>query len=479
MVFSSIEFLWFFMPLVLGAYAVVPPRWRNGLLAAVSILFYAWGAHGIVFVFLASIAFNYLAGLLIGRVRQQHRQTAARNVMWAAVAVDLAILFTWKYTVFFVSQIDHALGWFGDHGAIPLPQITLPIGISFFTFHAISYVVDTARGEAPPMRRVRDFAQYMAFFPQLIAGPIIRYHQIDDQIRHPPPRNARLTDLADGFPRFALGLSKKVLIADQVSHIADAAFASSHALTTPAAWLGALAYTVQIYFDFSGYSDMAIGMGRMFGFRFPENFNRPYSSVSVTDFWRRWHMTLSRWFRDYVYIPLGGNRGTRARTSANLLFVFLLTGFWHGAAWTFVLWGVYYGLLLVVERLTGVARWPDERLAAVRRAVTLLLVVLGWVLFRSRSLADATHVYGAMIPVHFGVLTPSVHAALTRETVGALVIGLVTVLLPRDFVLGRVVLEGRWAGPALAARFVAILALPLAAITVAAGSFSPFLYFRF
>jgi alginate O-acetyltransferase complex protein AlgI len=478
-VFSSIEFLWFFMPVVLVLYALVPPRARNLLLASVSIVFYAWGAHGIVLVFLASIAFNYVIGRVIGRLRGRGDQDKARRVMWLAIVVDLGILFTWKYTVFVTAQLDHALGWFGDSHAIPLPAITLPIGISFFTFHAISYVIDTTRGEAPPMRRLQDFAQYMAFFPQLIAGPIIRYHQIEDQIRHPPPRSARWGDLADGFPRFALGLSKKVLIADQVGHIADAAFANSHALTTPAAWLGALAYTVQIYFDFSGYSDMAIGMGRMFGFRFPENFNRPYSSVSVTDFWRRWHMTLSRWFRDYVYIPLGGNRGTRARTSFNLLFVFLLTGIWHGAAWTFVLWGMYYGVLLVIERLSGVARWPDERLVILRRAVTIVLVVIGWVLFRSANLAEAGRVYGAMGSFHFAQLTPAVHAALNRETVGALVIGLLTVLLPRDLVLGRVVLEGPWAGRALYARVATLVLLPLAAIAVAAGSFSPFLYFRF
>jgi alginate O-acetyltransferase complex protein AlgI len=245
------------------------------------------------------------------------------------------------------------------------------------------------------------------------------------------------------------------------------------------AWLGALAYTVQIYFDFSGYSDMAIGMARMFGFRFPENFNRPYSSVSMTDFWRRWHMTLSRWFRDYVYIPLGGNRGSRARTSAVLLFVFLLTGAWHGAAWTFVLWGIYNGLLLVGERITGVARWADERLPIPRRAFTLLLVVTGWVLFRANTLGDAWRMYSALIPVHFGALAPSVHQALTREPAAALVVGLCSVLLPRDFVLGNTVLDGRWAGGALVARVVVIAIMPLAAISVAAGSFSPFLYFRF
>jgi alginate O-acetyltransferase complex protein AlgI len=224
---------------------------------------------------------------------------------------------------------------------------------------------------------------------------------------------------------------------------------------------------------------MAIGMARMFGFRFPENFNRPYSSVSLTDFWRRWHMTLSRWFRDYVYIPLGGNRGTRWRTSFNLLFVFFLTGMWHGAAWTFILWGLYNGVILVIERVSGIARWPDTRLNAPRRTVTLVLVVLGWVLFRAGTLGDAGRVYGAMLPRHFGTLTPAVQSALSRESELALIVGLLTCLLPPSLVLGRVVLEGGWSGLPLAARVGALVFLPVAAISVAAGSFSPFLYFRF
>jgi alginate O-acetyltransferase complex protein AlgI len=479
MVFSSIEFLWFFMPVVLGLYFLTPPRGRNGLLAVVSLVFYAWGAHAIVLVFMASIAMNFTAGLFIGRFRSAGREEAVRGVMWAAIVADLAILFVWKYTVFASDQLLSILGAFGDHHAFRSPSILLPIGISFFTFHAISYVVDCARETAPPMRRIWDFTQYMAFFPQLIAGPIVRYHQIDDQIRHPPPRSQRLTDLADGFPRFALGLCKKVLIADQVGQIADAAFNNTHSLTTPAAWLGALAFTVQIYFDFSGYTDMAIGLARMFGFRFPENFNRPYSSVSLTDFWRRWHMTLSGWFRDYVYIPIGGNRGTKWRTSFNLLFVFLLTGFWHGAAWTFFLWGLYNGVILVAERLSGVARLPDRRIAVERRAGTFAIVVLGWVLFRARTLPDAARVYHQLVAFNFAPLPQAMHLALGREQVLALAVGLATVFFPRDFVLGKIVLYGKWEGAPLLARGAAIAALPVAAIAVAAGSFSPFLYFRF
>ena len=361
---------------------------------------------------------------------------------------------------------------------VPEPSSLLPIGISFFTFHGISYVVDVTRESAPPMRGIADYTQYMAFFPQLIAGPIVRYHQIDDQIRHPPPRSERLDDLAEGFPRFALGLSKKVLIADQVAPIADAAFSDPSGLTFAGAWIGALAFTVQIYFDFSGYSDMAIGLARMFGFRFPENFDRPYSAVSMTDFWRRWHITLSRWFRDYVYIPLGGSRVSQAVTVRNLMIIFLLVGAWHGAAWTFVLWGVYNGSLLVFERLTGIARLPDERLWAARRAATFLLAIFGWVLFRAADLGQAGDVYAAMLSPGGGALPAALDDALVAPAICALVFGVLNALMPRSLVMGRVV-QGRWSGGPLAARIAVVALLPLAAITVAAGSFSPFLYFQF
>ena len=478
MVFSSIEFLWFFMPVVLALYALVPPRLRNALLALVSLVFYAWGAHGVVVVFLASIALNYVAGRLIGRFKSQAREDSARRVMWVAVVVNLLVLFTWKYAVFAVDQLDGLIGVFGDSASIPLPSIVLPIGISFFTFHGISYVVDVMRETAAPMRRIDDYAQYMAFFPQLIAGPIVRYHQIDDQIRTPPPRSQRLDDIAEGFPRFALGLSKKVLVADQVAPIADAAFSDPSGLTFGGAWLGALAYTVQIYFDFSAYSDMAIGLARMFGFRFPENFDRPYSAVSMTDFWRRWHITLSRWFRDYVYIPLGGSREGQTKTVRNLMIIFLLVGAWHGAAWTFVLWGAYNGGLLVAERLTGVSKLSDQRLWAIRRVGTFGLVIFGWVLFRSASLSDAGHVYQAMLSPSGGPLPAALDDAMVTPAILALAFGAASALLPRSFVMGRTV-QDRWSGGPLAARLAVLALLPFAAITVAAGSFSPFLYFQF
>ena len=477
MVFSSIEFLWLFMPVALGLYLVVPPRLRNLLLALLSLVFYVWGAHAVLFLFLGSISFNFVAGRVLGRLRERGDEAGVRRVMWLAVMANLLVLFTWKYAAFGARQLDAVLG-FSGLGGVGIPAIALPIGISFFTFHGISYIVDVARGTSKPMRSLVDYTQYMAFFPQLIAGPIVRYHQIDDQILHPPPRSERMQDLADGFPRFALGLCKKVLIADQVAAISAAAFDSGGAPSGQTAWLGALAYTVQIYFDFSGYSDMAIGMARMFGFRFPENFARPYSSVSLTDFWRRWHMTLSFWFRDYVYIPLGGSRGSTGQTVRNLMLVFAFTGIWHGAAWTFALWGLYHGLLLVGERLTGIRTLPDTRLAIPRRAGTLLAVIVGWVMFRASSPAQAMDFYRAMFSLDTSPLTDQITAAATSKALLALGIGIASFLLPRDLVMGKV-LQGRWDGAPLAARFAVVALLPFAAIAVAAGSFSPFLYFRF
>ncbi len=477
MVFSSIEFLWLFMPVVLALYLVSPPRARNGLLALVSVVFYASGAHALVFMFLFSILFNFAAGLLIASAKHKGEERRALWLMRGAVAVDLAGLLFWKYAVFAVRQLSSVFGWVGL-GKLAAPSITLPLGISFFTFHAISYIVDIYRETAQPMRKMANYGQYMTFFAQLIAGPIIRYHEIDDQIRTPPPRSERLADIAEGFPRFALGLTKKVVIADPLGSIAGVSFTLPGHPSFGTAWVGALAYTVQIYFDFSGYTDMAIGMARMFGLRFPENFNRPYSSVSMTDFWRRWHMTLSRWFRDYVYIPLGGSKGTQGQTVRNLGFVFLLTGAWHGAAWTFILWGIYNGALVVFERVTGLAAWADDRLVIPRRAFTFLIVVAGWVMFRAKSPTQAFWFYKGMLPHRNLALNPFLSATLTNQAKFALIVGLSTVLLPRDLVFGRVLQRG-WSGRDLAARVAAVATLPYTTILVAAGSFSPFLYFRF
>jgi alginate O-acetyltransferase complex protein AlgI len=342
-------------------------------------------------------------------------------------------------------------------------------------------VIDIYRGVRPPMRNPLTFATYIVMFPQLIAGPIVRYHEIADQLNH--QRHRKLADFAEGFPRFAWGLFKKVVVADSLAPIADAAFAAQDP-TFATAWVGSLAYAGQIYFDFSGYSDMAIGLAAMFGLRLPENFMRPYSAVSVTDFWRRWHMSLSRWFRDYLYVPLGGSHHGTARTYRNLIIVFLTVGLWHGAAWTFVVWGAYHGVLLIIERATGLARMTGY--VAARRASTFLLVLFGWVLFRADSLGNAGQIMNAMlIPDHVREpslgLSPEIDVMLTPHRLLLLGVVLLTAMLPNWWVMGRLIdaLDGVGARLQIAARTVALLCAPYAGLAAIAGTFSPFLYFQF
>ena len=478
MSFAAPIFLWYFMPAVLLVYWVLPGRWRNGLLAIASLTFYMYGAGAFIFVLLSCIAVNFAAGIGVDAERFTDRPEARRAILITAIAFDLAVLAIWKYAGFASKQVhalSHALG-LGDS---PVVSLALPIGISFFTFHHLSYVVDVYRHSRHAQKSPVQFVTYIAMFPQLIAGPIVRYHEIADQLAD--TKRDRLSDFVDGFPRFALGLSKKVIVADTVSPIANAAFITDpSSLTTGTAWIGALAYTVQIYFDFSGYSDMAIGLAQMFGLRLPENFNRPYSAHSITDFWRRWHMSLSRWFRDYVYIPLGGNRNGTAQTYRNLLIVFVLTGFWHGAAWTFLVWGLYHGSWLVIERVTG---WDHRELGPVglvgRRALTLLIVIVGWVLFRANSLSYALDYLKAMFVYRSGPMPDALLAVWTHHRIVVLIAGLVVVLFPASLVTGRLI-ERRdilWAVPV---RWAVIgVLLPYAAILVAAGTFSPFLYFQF
>lgn len=449
MSFASPLFLWFFMPVTLVAYWLLP-RLRNGIVAVASLVFYAWGAGAYTLLLVSAIAVNYAAGRLLDRI-ERHRKA----VVVAAITWNLSILAIWKYAGFATEQI-RALGLEG----VPLVELALPIGISFFTFHHISYIVDVYRRSTPAQTSVVGFVTYIAMFPQLVAGPIVRYHEISGQLEKPVGGG-----LAAGFPRFALGLAKKVVIADSLAPIADAAFAPGAEMSTVTAWAGALAYTLQIYFDFSGYSDMAIGLGLMIGFRLPENFDRPYSARSITDFWRRWHMSLSRWFRDYVYIPLGGNRDGPWKTYRNLMAIFILCGLWHGADWTFLVWGLYHGLLLVAERLLGPLR---------SRAVTLLLVIFGWVVFRAESMPVAWNMLGAMVTWRPGPLDEFVEHAANPQRLVVFAVALVIVFLP-----------GRPLGPRLenAPRplraAVTWVAAPYAALLVAAGTFSPFLYYQF
>jgi alginate O-acetyltransferase complex protein AlgI len=473
MSFASPSFLWYFMPAVLGLYWLLPARWRNGLVAGASLVFYVWGAGAFVLLLLASVLFDYAAGLALHSAWARGRPRRRAGLLACAVLAQLGALAFWKYAAFASAQLHHVF----QH--VPVLRVALPIGISFFTFHGLSYLVDVYRDSQPPQRNPVHFAMYVAMFPQLIAGPIVRYHEIADQL--PAGRRDRMADLAAGFPRFALGLAKKVVVADAVAAIANAVFAAPPATVDwRTAWIGALAYALQIYFDFSGYSDMAIGLARMFGLRFPENFDRPYSAVSVTDFWRRWHTSLSRWFRDYLYIPLGGNRGGALGTYRNLVIVFVATGVWHGANWTFLAWGLYHGALLIVERVTGLARLHPDRFVAPRRAVTLVLVVVGWVLFRSGSLGQAAALLRRMAVPHLAATsTLLADAGIGNQVAVVFCAALLAFVLPRRFVMGRFLSTGR-GGLAVAVRYgYSLVAIGYVAVLVAAGTFHPFLYYQF
>jgi alginate O-acetyltransferase complex protein AlgI len=394
--FTEPSFLFLFLPVLLALYFLPTLKgsaygkrphagYANVLLLAASVLFYARGGGAFTWLMLGSIAFNYVMAIAVARDR-------SRAWLAAAIAVNLGVLAVFKYANFFAENVNALLTAF-HVGSFAVPHVLLPIGISFYTFHAISYVVDVYRGDATAQKSPVHAALYLLLFPQLIAGPIIRYREIADQLAR---RVVRIDDFAEGARRFIVGLGKKVLIANNVATAADGIFALAPSeLTAAHAWLGIVCYTLQIYFDFSGYSDMAIGLGRMFGFRFPENFRWPYIADTVQDFWRRWHMSLSSWFRDYLYVPLGGNRASKRRMYFNLVLVFFLCGLWHGASWSFVVWGLYHGTFLVVERL-GLAGVVRRFPAPVRHAYLLVVVMIGWVFFRADTLQHAVAYLGAM-----------------------------------------------------------------------------------
>jgi len=511
MLFSSPIFVFAFLPLVLAVYFVVPKAVRNAWLLGVSLVFYAWGEPVVAIVMLCSIAMNYAFGLWVDRARDK---PSGKFAVGLAIAANLALLVVFKYADWLWTGASAALVGLGllDTAWAPLgtylapdswlresflegDSIRLPIGISFFTFQAFSYVVDVYRRDAPVQKNPFNIALYVAFFPQLIAGPIVRYLDVAEQIVH---RVVTLERFASGARRFVIGLAKKVLIADLCAATADKIFALPPEQLTPAlAWLGVVTYTLQIYFDFSGYSDMAIGLGRLFGFEFLENFRYPYVARSITDFWRRWHISLSTWFRDYLYIPLGGNRGSKARTYANLFVVFFLCGLWHGASSTFIVWGVYHGLFLVLERV-GVGAWLDRRAAIVRHVYVMLAVMVGWVFFRAETFGQASHFLSAMVGIQNGSQTidlgTTIVSAERLHPIGlfadmrtwlAIAAGIIgsTPWLPAVAAWTK----GLWdTGRTARAASVELLGLVLLAILfvacameLAAGSYSPFIYFRF
>ena len=459
MLFSSVPFLFYFLPCVLLVYFLVPGTLKNGVLLLASLLFYGWGEPRYLLVMLAAIAQGYVFGLLIEKSRGKRR---AGLYLALSVLLSLGTLAYFKYADFMIRNLNALTGL-----SVPLLSLALPVGISFYTFQILSYTVDVYRGTVPAQRNLIDLAAYIAMFPQLIAGPIVRYSDIAPELRS---RTHTLSDAAAGTRRFVLGLAKKILFANLLGELVSG-FRASQEQSVLYFWLGAAAFTLQIYYDFSGYSDMAIGLGRMFGFHFRENFNYPYTATTIKEFWRRWHISLSGWFRDYLYIPLGGNRKGNARTWLNRFLVFFATGLWHGASWTFVLWGLWHGLFSVLEDCGAI---PVDKLKGKRigQLYALLVVVLGFTLFRADTLAQAGAMYAAMfsgVGLHW-LGTAAVWAKFTPAFALTLCLALLLCTpVAREHTPKRE-----------SVTFIGSLGLLLLCMMyLAAGSFNPFIYFRF
>ena len=462
MLFSSIPFAFYFLPAVLALYFAVPSRFKNAVLLVFSLVFYAWGEPGYLLLMAVSILLGWLFGLLIGKYRGTAR---ARLFLVLSVAVSLGLLGWFKYADFAVNTLN-ALGL-----NLPLPHVALPIGISFYTFQILSYTIDVYRGDALPQRSLVDFGAYVSMFPQLIAGPIVRYSDVARQLKH---RTHSLEKASLGVRRLLIGLGKKVLIANQLGQL-TVLFRESRQPSVLYVWIYAAAFALQIYFDFSGYSDMAIGLGKIFGFDLLENFNYPFISRSVSEFWRRWHMSLGGWFRDYLYIPLGGNRVSRPRWALNLLVVWSLTGLWHGAAWNFVLWGLLFALLLALEKL-WLGRLMEQLPGWLVRIPVLAVLLVSFVLFNADSLSQALSDTAGMFGLGGLPLTSADTLYHLRSYGPLLLLAMVGATpLPRNAVRR---LEGSRVLPWLEPVALCALLLAVTAFLVG-GSFNPFLYFRF
>ena len=461
MLFSGIPFLYYFLPMVIVGYFLLPKNFKNGWLLLVSLVFYAWGEPKYVFLMIATICLFYGCGIAIEKAKQMRWK---KFWLTFSVAASLAFLGIFKYADFFVESVNAATGL-----SLPLLQLVLPIGISFYTFQCLSYTVDVYRGDVPAQKNLISFGAYVSLFPQLIAGPIVRYVDVAKQL---DDRSHSWEDLALGMRRFLVGLGKKILIANQLGELCSI-FRASGEKSLMFYWMYAVAFTLHIYFDFSGYSDMAIGLGRIFGFRFIENFNYPYLSRSVAEFWRRWHMSLGSWFRDYVYIPLGGNRVSRGRWVFNILVVWMLTGLWHGAAWNFVLWGLLYAVVLLLERFApALQKLPD----ILRRGYVLLVVILGFVLFNAQDMRQALSDIAGMFG--FGnVPVVSAESLYYLRSYGLLFAAAIIGATPlvRNF---AVRVEKTKAAAILEPVALAVI-LAVCSAYLVDGSYNPFLYFRF
>ena len=475
MVFSSSIFLFWFLPIFLGVYFLVDRRYKNAVALLASLLFYGFSSPKFLLVLLLSITIDFF---LVRRIDKSQETKQKKLFLVFSVILNIGLLAYFKYANFFVDNFNAILSVFGT-SPVRWAKVVLPIGISFFTFQKMSYSIDVYRKTSAPLKNIADYALFIMLFPQLIAGPIVRYNEIADQITD-RSANETVDNRILGFYRFVIGLSKKMLIANIMAEYVDQVFAlPAAAIGLSTAWLGILAYTFQIYFDFSGYSDMAIGIGRMMGFKFPENFNNPYISQSVSEFWKRWHITLGSWMMDYLYIPLGGNRRGKGRTYLNLWIVFFLSGLWHGAAWTFVAWGAFHGLFIVVDKLFWLK--ASKRIGKVPRVIiTFLIVMVGWVLFRADTISYAVHYIGAM----FGANGSTPALFVNPQFICTLIVAIffsffgLTKAGDRtlDFFFNRKEYNSFqviWVG------LIMLVLLVLSASFILKGSFNPFIYFRF
>ena len=464
MVFSTPLFLFYFLTVVLLVYYLVPLRLRNGVLMLASLFFYYWGEQGYTVIMLLSTAIDYTHGLLVQHFKTRGKDRCARMTVASSVFFNLGILFFFKYWDFLASSLQSVgLDW------MPVLGISLPIGISFYTFQTMSYTIDVYRGDARAQKSIVGFGTFVTLFPQLIAGPIIKYKDLDDQLGG---RSHSLEKFASGAARFVAGLAKKLLIANNLGQLWDACKAMGEGeLTVAAAWLGILAFAFQIYFDFSGYSDMAIGLGRMFGFEFMENFNYPYISKSITEFWRRWHISLSTWFREYLYIPLGGNRCSRGRWLLNLLIVWCATGIWHGASWNYLLWGLYFYVLLVAEKLV-LGRFLERLPGWARHGYVMVLVLISWAIFALEDFSALGQYLRAMLGLGGLPLVNGLTLYHLRNYLPMLIVAAVA---------STPVVITRWRRMENRGLQLAVLGLGLLVCTayVVAGTYNPFLYFRF
>lgn len=466
MVFSSTIFLCVYLPLVLLGYYICPKKGRNLFLLIVSLVFYAWGEPKYVFLMIFSILVNYIFGRLMDKNRGRKKRMKLLLVL--SVVIDLGLLSVFKYTDFIITNVNAIFG-----SSFDLLNIALPIGISFYTFQAMSYTIDVYRNDVRVQKNLIDFGMYITMFPQLIAGPIVRYADVQDQLAE---RSVTTADFSEGVMRFVVGLGKKVLLANQMGAVWSDIYALGGDVSALMAWTGAIAYTFQIYFDFSGYSDMAIGLGRMFGFKFPENFRYPYQSVSITDFWRRWHITLSTWFKEYLYIPLGGNRRGLARQALNLLIVWSLTGFWHGAGWNFVMWGLYYFVILFIEKLF-LLKALDKLPKLFRHVYALLLIVIGWVIFASDDVSVLLPYLGSMFGANGAVGGMDVYTLFTKAVL-LIICCIASTELPKKLFLSAAgAMNEKAAFTIKSVMTIALLALSM--ILLIGDSYNPFLYFRF